>query len=78
MLTDTGGYQLFSLAHKRKLSEEGVNLVGIKRILELETEVEHLRAQLEALLEQHRPTEYLPVQTFGGTALAVYRSSRTR
>ncbi|NDL57745.1 heat shock protein transcriptional repressor HspR [Phytoactinopolyspora mesophila] len=63
---------------QRLSQEEGVNLVGIKRILELETEVEHLRAQLEALLEQHRQTQYLPAQTFGGSALAIYRSPHPR
>jgi queuine tRNA-ribosyltransferase len=29
MLTDSGGYQVFSLAHKRKLSEEGVEFASV-------------------------------------------------
>src|SRR5690606_4417658 len=35
--------------------EEGINLAGIKRILALETEVERLRAQVEALREIVEP-----------------------
>jgi MerR family transcriptional regulator/heat shock protein HspR len=41
-----------SLREVQRLSqEEGVNLAGIKRILELEDEVHRLRAQTEALFE---------------------------
>jgi queuine tRNA-ribosyltransferase len=29
MLTDSGGYQVFSLAHKRKLSEKGVEFASV-------------------------------------------------
>ena len=29
MLTDSGGYQVFSLAHRRKLSEEGVEFSSV-------------------------------------------------
>ncbi|WP_166347711.1 heat shock protein transcriptional repressor HspR [Phytoactinopolyspora limicola] len=76
-----GGGRRYSLRDVEQLrevqrlsQEEGVNLVGIKRILELEAEVEHLRAQLEALLERARQSEYLPAPAFGGTTLAIYRS----
>jgi MerR family transcriptional regulator, heat shock protein HspR len=88
-----GGGRRYSLRDVEQLrevqrlsQEEGVNLVGIKRILELEAQVEALRAQLELLLEAgadtrreggylsqgHSRSDYLPVPAFRG-ALAVYR-----
>jgi MerR family transcriptional regulator/heat shock protein HspR len=58
---------------QRLSQEDGVNLVGIKRIMELEAEVHELRARLAALADvADQPDDYLPVPSFG-TALAVYR-----
>lgn len=60
---------------QRLSQEDGVNLVGIKRIMQLEAEVHALRAQLAALIDDiadDEPEDYLPVPSFG-TALAVYR-----
>ncbi len=47
---------------QRLSQEEGVNLAGIKRILELEAEVEALRRQVAELawLAGHRPTALWP------------------
>lgn len=47
ILTDSGGYQVFSLAHRRKMTEEGVtfrsHVDGSKHLLtpELSTEIQH-------------------------------------
>ncbi|WP_116949786.1 heat shock protein transcriptional repressor HspR [Jiangella endophytica] len=62
---------------QRLSQEDGVNLVGIKRILELEAEVHALRDQL-ALLTGAVPESagYLPVQAYR-SALAVYRPGPT-
>jgi MerR family transcriptional regulator, heat shock protein HspR len=90
-----GGGRRYSLRDVEQLrevqrlsQEEGVNLVGIKRILELESQVEELRAQLEIVLEsQEQPSylsggrggsDYLPVPAFRTTTLAVYRSQVPR
>lgn len=62
---------------QRLSQEEGVNLVGIKRILELEAEVDALRAHLTALAEAVRPDpDYLPVPVpdFSTAMLSVWRS----
>lgn len=76
-----GGGRRYSLRDVEQLrevqrlsQEEGVNLVGIKRILALEAEIEMLRAQLELVAGGRRQPDYLPAGTFQGTALAVYRS----
>ena len=54
---------------QRLSQEEGVNLAGIKRIIELEQEVDALRAQIAALLtELQRPS----------TALVVWQPPRRR
>ncbi|TDE08275.1 heat shock protein transcriptional repressor HspR [Jiangella asiatica] len=59
---------------QRLSQEDGVNLVGIKRIMELEAEVHALRDQLELLAgATPDPGDYLPVPAFP-SALAVYRS----
>lgn len=59
---------------QRLSQEDGVNLVGIKRIMELEAEAHALRTQLAAMEEVARGHDsYLPVPAFG-SALAVYRS----
>ena len=62
-----------------KLSGEGVNLAGIQRILELESENERLRSQLGVLLaEVQRLRPSLGARSSGstsdpGTALVVWR-----
>jgi MerR family transcriptional regulator/heat shock protein HspR len=63
---------------QRLSQEDGVNLVGIKRILELEAEVHALRDEL-AMLAGAVPESsgYLPVPAFR-SALAVWRSDPTR
>ncbi len=59
---------------QRLSQEDGVNLVGIKRILELESEVEHLREHVAALTEiVEAGRDYLPVP-FGPTSLTVWGS----
>lgn len=59
---------------QRLSQEDGVNLVGIKRIMELEAEVHALRQQLELITGAvDAPADYLPVPAFP-SALAVYRS----
>lgn len=59
---------------QRLSQEDGVNLVGIKRIIELEAEVHALRQQLDLITGGvDEPADYLPVPAFT-TALAVYRS----
>lgn len=56
---------------QRLSQEEGVNLVGIKRILELEAEVDALRAQLAAFSEP----QYLPEPMLGrSSVLAVWHA----
>ncbi len=64
---------------QRLSQEEGVNLAGIKRIIELEGELDALRAQAAALraqLDQAR-TE-LAQHRRPSTALVVWRPSRRR
>lgn len=75
-----GGGRRYSLRDVEQLreiqrlsQEEGVNLVGIKRILELESEVEALREQLAEYAEVAEPS-YLPVPALGRSVLAVWRS----
>ena len=64
----TGGSRRYSeadidmLRRISELTDEGLNLVGVKRVMELEAEVEHLRAELaearqavgEAIRSTHR------------------------
>jgi MerR family transcriptional regulator/heat shock protein HspR len=57
---------------QRLSQEDGVNLAGIKRIIELEEQVEALQGQLEALL-----TELDQVRT-PSTALVVWKPARRR
>lgn len=63
-----------SLREVQRLSQqEGVNLVGIKRILELEAEVDTLRTVLAELVAEEQPEpDYRPVPVFGGAALTVW------
>lgn len=66
------------------LTAEGHNLEGVRRILELETEIEQLQAQIEALEEQaqqavaetHRQyrRDLVPVKQ----AVVLYRGGRRR
>ena len=68
----SGRYRLYSLRDIRRLEKvqqltaEGLNLEGIRRVLELESEVERLRARLE----QHEQRER-------STALVVWRPNRS-
>jgi MerR family transcriptional regulator/heat shock protein HspR len=55
------------LREVQRLSEHGVNLEGIRRILGLEAEVAMLRSRIEELSAQQR-----------STALVVYRPQRRR
>ncbi|WP_363326222.1 helix-turn-helix transcriptional regulator [Haloactinopolyspora sp.] len=58
---------------QRLSQEDGVNLVGIKRIMELEAEVHALRTELAAMQDvMQGRDQYLPVPAFE-SALAVYR-----
>ena len=57
---------------QRLSQEEGVNLAGIKRIIELEQQVEQLQGQVEALL-----TELEKART-PSTALVVWKPNRRR
>ncbi|HEU0042319.1 MAG TPA: helix-turn-helix transcriptional regulator [Jiangellaceae bacterium] len=62
---------------QRLSQEEGVNLVGIKRILELESELRALRAHLEALAGAVDPEpDHLPVPVpdFSTALLSVWRA----
>ena len=49
-------YSAWNIAHLRQAQalsqEEGINLAGIKRILELQNEVERLRAELDEVTEE--------------------------
>lgn len=62
---------------QRLSQEDGINLVGIKRILELEAEVEELRARLAEFTGAGSQPDYLPVPAYSA-ALAVWRSPRSR
>jgi MerR family transcriptional regulator/heat shock protein HspR len=60
---------------QRLSQQEGVNLVGIKRILELESEVEALRTQLADFADIEPEPRYLPAPSLGRSVLAVWRSA---
>lgn len=55
-----GGSRRFSerdldrLRRIQELTSEGLNLEGVRRVLELEKELAHLRNQLSELAEEHR------------------------
>jgi MerR family transcriptional regulator/heat shock protein HspR len=76
--TPGGGrrYSLRDVAALREVArlsqEEGVNLAGIKRIIALEQEVEHLQEQIEALLSE------LERARKPSTALVVWKPNRRR
>ncbi len=56
---------------QRLSQEDGVNLAGIKRIIDLSREVEALRAQLDAVRSPRRGGEIVPVPPT--TALVVWQ-----
>ncbi|HEU5473017.1 MAG TPA: helix-turn-helix transcriptional regulator [Actinophytocola sp.] len=58
---------------QRLSQEEGVNLAGIKRIIELATEVEALRAQVHALTEE-LAAAYAAAERAAATVHASYRN----
>ncbi len=85
--TDGGSrrYSDADIAHLQRiqqLTEDGLNLAGVKRVLELEAELEGLQAQLEqlqaeskaAVADAHKQyrSELVPVQQ----SVTVYRRSR--
>lgn len=87
--TDGGSrrYSDADIAHLRRiqeLTEDGLNLAGVKRVLELEAEVESLQAQLQqaqvdgkaAVADAHRQhrSELVPVRQ----SMTVYRRRRPR
>ena len=74
---------------QRLSQEEGVNLAGIKRILELEAEVDALRTQIGRLVDQLRAASYgpgdgpferrylpVPAAAPSPAALVIWRSTR--
>lgn len=61
---------------QRLSQEEGINLAGIKRILALESEVERLRAQVEALRALAEPGRRVFTAGPGGDVVAVPRGRR--
>ncbi|MFT4200752.1 heat shock protein transcriptional repressor HspR [Gordonia sp. (in: high G+C Gram-positive bacteria)] len=61
---------------QRLSQEEGVNLAGIKRIIELTREVEDLRAELDSVAGQRRRGEIVPAPRT--TALVVWQPRRGR
>lgn len=61
---------------QRLSQEEGVNLAGIKRILELEAEVERLAAQVDALRAVAEPGRRVFAAGPQGDVVAVPRGSR--
>jgi MerR family transcriptional regulator/heat shock protein HspR len=64
---------------QRLSQEEGVNLAGIKRIIELEAQVDMLRDRLAALrAELAQARAELDARRGPSTALVVWRPSRSR
>jgi MerR family transcriptional regulator/heat shock protein HspR len=60
---------------QRLSQDEGVNLAGIKRIIELESHVDALRAKIDELSEDlHRA--YLQLRQTPSTALVVWQPQR--
>jgi MerR family transcriptional regulator/heat shock protein HspR len=75
----TGGGRRYSMRDiallrevQRLSQEQGVNLAGIKRIIELEHEVDHLRARLAELTEELAAVHAAAEQA----AAAIHRSYR--
>ncbi|GAA3043209.1 helix-turn-helix domain-containing protein [Gordonia defluvii] len=61
---------------QRLSQEEGVNLAGIKRIIELSQQVDELRAQIESATAGRRGGELVPAPRT--TALVVWQPRRGR
>jgi len=62
---------------QRLSQEEGVNLAGIKRIIELESQVDALQARLsEIAVELHRAYAQLDAASRPSTALMVWKPRR--
>jgi MerR family transcriptional regulator, heat shock protein HspR len=66
------------LQQVQRLSQTGLNLEGIRRVMDLEAEVDHLRAMVQMLQNEldgsmARRRELVPLPE--GGALVVYRSS---
>ena len=70
-------YDVARLREVQRLSqEEGINLAGIKRIMELELKVAHLERELEALRERTRPGHRVFAADPTGQVEAVARGRR--
>ncbi len=64
---------------QRLSQDEGVNLAGIKRVIELESQVDALRARIEELVgELDRTRAALQAATGPSTALVVWKPNRRR
>jgi len=75
-------YSLRDIATLREVQrlshDEGVNLAGIKRILELEDQVDRLRQQVEALRSVVEPGRRVFAAGPGGDVVQVQRGQRVR
>lgn len=73
-------YSLRDIATLREVQrlshDEGVNLAGIKRILELEAQVDYLRQQVEALRSVVEPGRRVFAAGPGGDVVQVRRGQR--
>ena len=58
---------IWKLRRIQELSDDGINLTGVVRILELETEVDMLRERIDEITEEQN-----------STALVVWRPKRRR
>jgi MerR family transcriptional regulator/heat shock protein HspR len=63
---------------QRLSAEEGINLAGIKRILELERENRHLAEEVENLRAAAEPGSRVFAVAPGGDATALARGQRPR
>jgi MerR family transcriptional regulator/heat shock protein HspR len=59
----------------QELTNEGLNLVGVARIIELEAQIERLRARVEELSRSQRSTALVPLRQ--SMPYATKRSSRS-
>lgn len=79
-------YSAWNIAQLRQVQalsqEEGINLAGIKRIFELQNEVERLRAQLDELTEERDAQRKRDTRIFStsqtGEVEAMRRGQRPR
>ena len=64
---------------QRLSQDEGVNLAGIKRIIELESQVDALRARVTELVDElHRANHELATRRGPSTALVVWQPQPAR